>query len=181
MISDWESTALSTKHTVSCVSENLIYKISCKKPKCKDFVYIGQTKRRFCDRFNNHKSYVTEEKMEQICGAHFNEKGHTTFDMLPTIIEQVHPKGDDFLRLKREKMWIMRYEDFANKQSWKYSHELHTTHISWWSAKRLHTKFRPFRLFWTKRTRFSRNRLTNSICKVKFCKFQNFNRTLDTY
>ena len=102
---------------VSCVSENVIYKISCKKPKCRDFVYIGQTKRRFCDRFNNHKSYVTEKKMDQICGAHFNEKGHSTSDMLPTIIEQVYPKGDDFLRLKREKMWIMRYEDCANKQS----------------------------------------------------------------
>ena len=30
---------------LNCVSENLIYKISCKKPKCKSFVYIGQTKR----------------------------------------------------------------------------------------------------------------------------------------
>ena len=104
---------------VSCISENVIYKISCKKTKCKVFSYIGQTKRIFCDRFNNHNSYVTEKKMEQICGAHFNEKGHTTDDMLPTIIEQVYPKGDDFLRLKREKMWITRYEDCANKHSWK--------------------------------------------------------------
>ena len=101
---------------VSCVSENVIYKISCKKPKCRDFVYIGQTKRRFCDRFNNHRSYVSEKKLDQICGSHFNEKGHTQEDMLPVILEQVYPKNDTFLRLKRERYWIHKYEECANKQ-----------------------------------------------------------------
>ena len=79
-------------------------------------MYIGQTKRRFCDRFNNHRSYVSEKKLDQICGAHFNEKGHTQEDMLPVILEQVYPKNDDFLRLKRERYWIHTYEECANKQ-----------------------------------------------------------------
>ena len=102
---------------VSCISQNVIYKISCKKAKCKDFVYIGQTKRRFCDRLNDHKSYVSGKNLEQICGAHFNQKGHTQADMLPTIIEKVYPEDDTFLRLKREKFWINTYEECANRQS----------------------------------------------------------------
>ena len=102
---------------VTCLSENVIYKISCKKPKCQDFAYIGQTKRRFCDRLNNHRSYVSEKKLEQQCGAHFNQKGHTQEDMLPTILEQVYPKDDIFLRLRRESLWIATYENCANKQS----------------------------------------------------------------
>ena len=100
---------------VTCLSENVIYKISCKK--CNDFSYIGQTKRKFCNRFINHWSYVSEKKLEQICGEHFNKKGHTQADMLPVILEQVYPKNDQFLRLRREKLWINTYEDCANKQT----------------------------------------------------------------
>ena len=99
---------------VSCLSENVIYKIACKK--CRDWAHIGQTKRRFCDRFNNHRSYVSEKKFDQICGEHFNRKGHTQADMLPIILEQVYPKNDAFLRLRREKFWINTYEDCANRQ-----------------------------------------------------------------
>ena len=58
------------------------------------------------------KSYL-----DQVCGAHFNQKGHTVEDMLPTIVEQVYPTNDMFLRLKREKFWINTYEECANKQS----------------------------------------------------------------
>ena len=105
---------------VTCATENLVYKITCKKPKCADFVYIGQTKRRFRDRFSDHKGYVRRKELHQVCGEHFNKPGHKYEDMLPMVIEEVQPKHDDFLRLKREKYWINKYDakDFgANRHS----------------------------------------------------------------
>ena len=95
---------------LTCTSENVIYRITCKKIKCKDFVYIGQTKRRFCDRFAEHRGYVSQKKLDQVCGEHFTRDGHSQEDMLPVIIEQVNPKNDDFLRLRREEMWIRTYQ-----------------------------------------------------------------------
>ena len=95
---------------VTCVTENVIYRITCKKPQCADFVYIGQTKRKFRDRFSDHRGYFKREKLDQVCGDHFNKPGHNYEDMLPVIIEQVQPKHDDDLRLKREKHWINTYE-----------------------------------------------------------------------
>ena len=86
--------------------ETLEYKISCRKAKCKDFVYIGQTKRRFCDGFSEHRGYVSGKTLEQVCGAHFNQKGHTKTDMLPTILEKIYQKDNTFLILKRERLWI---------------------------------------------------------------------------
>ena len=105
---------------VTCVTENVIYRITCKKPQCADFVYIGETKRKFCERISEHRGYVTNEKFNQVCGEHFNRPGHKCSDMLPVIIEQVHPKNDTFLRLRREKFWINTYEavEFGgNRQS----------------------------------------------------------------
>ena len=93
---------------VTCTTKNVIYKISCKK--CIDFVYIGETKRHFCDRFADHRSYVNRKKLEQACGKHFNSKNHKASDMLPTIIEQVRPTNDEALRLRREKFWIYQYQ-----------------------------------------------------------------------
>ena len=97
---------------VTCISENVIYRITCKKPQCKDFVYIGQTKMRFCDRFAEHRGYVSQNKLDQVCGEHFTKYGHSQEDMLPIIIEQDNPKNDDFLRLKREELWIRAYQCF---------------------------------------------------------------------
>ncbi len=101
---------------VNCVTTNVIYQITCKKPKCKDFVYIGQTKRRFPE----HKGYVSQKKLEQVCGEHFNKPGHSQLDMLPIILEEVIPKDDDFLRLTQEELWIRNYQSVefgANRQS----------------------------------------------------------------
>ena len=105
--------------SLTCLSDNVVYKIACKK--CKDFVYIGQTSNRFCDRFLSHKSYVTSKKLDQVCGAHFNLKGHSKEDMLPIILEQVHPKNDIHLLLNREKYWINTYQSIefgSNTQFW---------------------------------------------------------------
>ena len=110
----------SVSSSVTCLTENVIYRITCKKPQCKDFVYIGETKRRFCDRFSDHRGYVTRKCLDQVCGEHFNQKNHKYEDMLPMIIEKVLPKNDDFLRLRRERHWINTYESIqygANKKS----------------------------------------------------------------
>ena len=98
------------KSHITCISENVIYRITCKKPQCKDFVYIGQTKRRFCDRIAEHRGYISQKKLEQVCGNHFNKNGHSQDDTLPIAIEKVNPTNDEFLRLKREELWIRTYQ-----------------------------------------------------------------------
>ena len=82
----------------------------CRKPQCKNFIYVGQTLRRFCDRFTDHKTYVTTKRLNTASGAHFILPGHSEADMVPTILEQVYPKNDEFLRLTREKNWINNYQ-----------------------------------------------------------------------
>ena len=81
---------------------------------------IGQTKGRFCDRFSEHRGYVSQKKFDQVYGEHFNKTGHSQLDMLPVILEKVTPKNDDFLRLRGEEIWIKNYQsiDFGvNKHS----------------------------------------------------------------
>ena len=46
---------------VTCVTDNVIYKISCKKPQCKDFIYIGETKNKFSERFGDHRGYFLKK------------------------------------------------------------------------------------------------------------------------
>ena len=105
---------------VTCISENVIYRITCKKPQCKGFVYIGQTKRRFCDRIAEHRGYISQKKLEQVCGNHFNKNGHSQDDMLPIVLEKVSPRNDEFLRLKREEFWIRTYQSVEYGEN-KYS------------------------------------------------------------
>ena len=96
-----------------------LFKITCKKPRCKSFTYIGQTSNRFCDRFTDHKTYVSTKSLDQVCGYHFNLPGHSQEDMLPVILEEVYPKNDSFIRDIREKYWISTYKsiDFgANRK-----------------------------------------------------------------
>ena len=44
--------------------------------------------------------------------------GHSQNDMLPIILEKVTPKNDEFLRLKREELWIRTYQavEFGNNK-----------------------------------------------------------------
>ena len=45
---------------------------------------------------------------------------HSQLDMLPVILEEFTPKNDDFLRLRREELWIRNYQTIefgANKHS----------------------------------------------------------------
>ena len=82
------------------------------------YVYVGQTKLRFCDRFSEHRGYVSQKKFDQVRGEHFNKTGHSQLDMLLVILEEVTPKNDDFLR--REEIWIRNYQSIefgTNKHS----------------------------------------------------------------
>ena len=71
-------------------------------------------------RNNNLFRNVPQKKYDQVCGEHFNKPGHSQLDMLPVILEEVTHKNDDFLRLRREELWIREYQliEFgANKHS----------------------------------------------------------------
>ena len=102
---------------ISCVTKNVIYKLSCTK--CIDWVYIGETGRRFRDRFQEHRGYVSQKNLSQPTGEHFNKPGHTVDNILPTIIERVFPIDNKALRLRRESYWIKKYQSVefgANKK-----------------------------------------------------------------
>ena len=102
---------------VSCVTKNVIYKLNCTK--CADWVYIGETGRRFSDRFQEHRGYVTQKVFSQPSGEHFNKPGHSVENILPTIIERVLPIDNKALRLRRESYWIKEYQSIeygANKK-----------------------------------------------------------------
>ena len=105
-----------------------IYRITCQKPQCKTFVYIGQTKCWFCDRISEHREYVSQKKLDQMCDNHFDKSGHSQNDMLPIILEKVTLRNDEFLRLKREEFWIRTYQtvEFGNnKKTWNFNHKLY--------------------------------------------------------
>ena len=91
--------------SLNCESKNVIYKIGCKK--C-DWVYIGETERKFCERLTDHRGYVRRKENNAI-GIHFNSAGHDITDMEPLPIEQID-KEDTDIRRQREKIWIQRYD-----------------------------------------------------------------------
>ena len=83
-----------------------------RKPQCKDWVYIGETGKRFSDRLTQHRGYIKRKDMTQPAGAHFNMKGHSIEDLRAVAFERVRP-FDKTLRLQRESMWISRYDSIA--------------------------------------------------------------------
>ena len=97
---------------ISCKTKNVIYKLSCRI--CPSFVYIGETSRRFCDRFAEHRGYVSQKKLDKPIGEHFNREGHKITDLVPLPIERVLPLTDNFLRKRREKLWIYRYDSASH-------------------------------------------------------------------
>ena len=99
----WEITA-----PISCDTEDVVYNLRCRK--CPEWVYIGETGGRFCDRFTQHRGYVTRKELDKPAGAHFNLKGHDVTDMIPLPFERILPRGDTLLRKRREKLWINRYD-----------------------------------------------------------------------
>ena len=56
----------------TCTSDNVIYCISCRK--CLRTVYIGETGRRFADRFREHRLDVLHKKSDLPVAQHFNSR-----------------------------------------------------------------------------------------------------------
>ena len=91
----------------------------CKKCTTKNFwgPYIGETERRFCDRVQEHRGYITQ-KVDNEIGRHFNGPGHSVADLLPVAIEKIY--GNERIRKNRKSYWIEQYDSVsfgANKKS----------------------------------------------------------------
>ena len=94
------------KTSVDCNTKNVIYCIECLKPSCRQ-QYIGQTHKSLKERFNQHRGYVRNSKLEKATGMHFNLPGHSSSDM-KVIVEKVHNR-DDFFRKRRESIYIQKF------------------------------------------------------------------------
>ena len=78
---------------------------------CKEWVYIGETKRRFRDRVQEHIRSIMNNVGD--IGAHFNLRGHSIADLVVIAIEKINlrdPKKRDGMRKVRESLWINRYD-----------------------------------------------------------------------
>ena len=97
---------------VSCDSSNVVYCILCNKSSCKSSIYIGETKRKFRERFNEHLGYVRKQDFSQPTGQHFNLPGHSLSNMKISILEHCGFNSDMYRKT--------REEYFINKFSAKY-------------------------------------------------------------
>ena len=104
---------------IDCNTRNCVYKLTCKKSKCKNWFYIGETERRCKDRLYDHKSYVHRKRLETAAGHHFNLPGHDVTDLTMTPIERVRPSNNDHIRRIRESLWITRYDAISNGENKK--------------------------------------------------------------
>ena len=100
----------SSKSNVSCQSSNVIYCLSCKR--CKK-QYIGQTKRRLMDRFQDHFYKINKALMDTDMGSHFNTDHHEGLDDVEIhIVDFIHCNPESpraaILRNVIEKNWIFR-------------------------------------------------------------------------
>ena len=102
------------KQNVNCNSNNCIYYWRCVKENCKEhpeIEYIGKTKRKFKDRFAEHRDYVKSENLTQPAGEHFNSKGHSVAHLKGMVVEKVSNR-DPFILETREKMYIQKFDTF---------------------------------------------------------------------
>ena len=103
----WKITA-----PLDCESTNVIYKLACRK--CREFVYIGETKRKFCQRLADHRGYIKRKVLNHPVENHFNQPGHDITNLIPLPIEKVFPEGNHQLMKQREKYWIQKYDSVCN-------------------------------------------------------------------
>ena len=99
-----------SKTNVSCQSSNLVYCLSCKA--C-GIQYVGQTKRRLMDRFQDHFYKIDKKVLSSDIGQHFNSPGHRgLLDLEMHIVDFIHcaPESEIARRLRYgiEKNWIFR-------------------------------------------------------------------------
>ena len=100
---------------VTCTTSNVLYRLRCTKQsgECRQYKdYIGQTSRRACDRVADHRSSVTnpgQRETKKVVGRHFRQPGHS-WSCCETLVFEKCRSTDDFVRLRREQMWIRRYD-----------------------------------------------------------------------
>ncbi len=87
---------------ISCIAKNVIYLITCKK--C-GIQYVGETKRTFRQRMNEHRNNVLKS-MPQMLYNHFRLNNHCQNDMEFTILETLENNTPDSFRRTREDFWI---------------------------------------------------------------------------
>ena len=62
-----------SRFNVSCISNNLVYCLLCKK--CNK-LYVGQTKRALRTRIGEHCTSIRKKKTHMVVGRHYNSSGH---------------------------------------------------------------------------------------------------------
>ena len=96
------------KSNLTCETKNLIYMIQCNR--C-NLQYIGETKRRLKDRFNEHRRTIDNPNAitkPTTAAEHFlTAPNHTANDMQLIPIEKVHSKRDS-VRKAREAFLICK-------------------------------------------------------------------------
>ena len=99
------------KAPLNCKSRNVIYKLMCRK--CVEFVYLGKTSRQFRQRMQEHRGYISQKKLNQPAGYHFNLPGHSKADLMCMAIEQVKPMNEPEILDIRESLWIECYDSIC--------------------------------------------------------------------
>ena len=89
----------SLKGEFNCNTQGVVYMASCAK--C-GIQYVGQTKRKFCDRMREHW-YSIVNKKDTAIGIHFNSRCHSVDDFRVLVIEKVMPNSNGFLLEKEDK------------------------------------------------------------------------------
>jgi hypothetical protein len=94
---------------VTCESANVIYCINCKQ--CGK-QYVGETKRKFRIRINEHLGDIRNKRNHKPVARHFNSKNHNIKCVSASIIELLtrNPELDSstIIRRERERFWVYR-------------------------------------------------------------------------
>lgn len=99
--------------SINCLTTNVIYCITCQK--CNEHQqYIGETGRRLCDRFLEHRGSVNNANTTKTVGLHYQEQGHSTSDMQIVAFEHLR-SSDPWIRKVREKFYIKKFDPILNR------------------------------------------------------------------
>ena len=92
----------SCKQSTSCITNNVIYLITCNQCLVQ---YVGQTGHNIQTRFRNHRYNIVHKNHSDTIGHHFNTPHHSIQHMKVQIIEQLKTNSLQH-RLSRENYWI---------------------------------------------------------------------------
>ena len=89
-------------NTAATCQSNMIGCLKCVQQ------YISETNKTINQRFQQHKGYVNNKKLDKATRAHFNLPGHSVSDMRITMVEKIYNQ-DNFFRKEREKFYINKF------------------------------------------------------------------------